>query len=219
MRGIAILAVAGLALVASGTASAQQGVIMGDTITASGTVEKIDKANRQVTLKGADGQLVTVEVSTEAKRFDEVKVGDTVTITYVDAVVVRLKKPDEKSVNTLEDGEGHGRARTPRRIRGRQEDHDGHHRGARPERPLRQLRGAGRIEVHSTHSRSTDRRAGQGGQDQGGRPGGLHLVPRGRHHGEIGAGAPARATTAFVAISTSTFGRSALRRLRAGCPN
>lgn len=102
MRGFAILAVAGLALVASGTASAQQGMIMGDMITASGTVEKIDKANRQVTLKEADGGQVTVEVSTEAKRFDEVKVGDTVTMTYADAVVVRLKKPDEKSVNTLE---------------------------------------------------------------------------------------------------------------------
>ena len=45
---------------------------------------------------------MTVEVSKEAKRFDEVKVGDTVTITYADAVVVRLKKPDEKSVNMLE---------------------------------------------------------------------------------------------------------------------
>ena len=74
---------------------------MGEMITASGTVEKIDTANRQVTLKGADGTL-TVEVSKEAKRFDEIKVGDTVTITYADAVVVRLKKPDEKSVNTLE---------------------------------------------------------------------------------------------------------------------
>jgi len=102
MRGIAILAVAGLALVASGTASAQQQMIMGDMITASGTVEKIDQANRQVTLKAPDGKLVTVEVSKEAKRFDEVKVGDTVTITYADAVVVRLKKPDEQSVNTLE---------------------------------------------------------------------------------------------------------------------
>src|SRR5262245_21599097 len=65
MRGIAIaLAVAGLAVVGSGTASAQQRMIMGDMITASGTVEKIDQANRQVTLKGADG-LVTVEVPKE----------------------------------------------------------------------------------------------------------------------------------------------------------
>ena len=44
MRGIAVLVVAGLALVASGTASAQQRMMVGDMITASGTVEKIDKA-------------------------------------------------------------------------------------------------------------------------------------------------------------------------------
>ena len=41
MRGIAVLAVAGLMLVASGTASAQQRMT-GEVITASGTVEKID---------------------------------------------------------------------------------------------------------------------------------------------------------------------------------
>ena len=101
MRGIAVVAVAGLMLIASGTASAQQRTT-GEVITASGTVEKIDKATRQVTLKGDDGGQVTVEVSKEAKRFDELKVGDKVTITYADAVSVRLKKPDEKSVNTLE---------------------------------------------------------------------------------------------------------------------
>ena len=113
MRGIAVLGVAGLALVASGTASAQQAMIMGDMITATGTVEKIDKANRQVTLKGADGKEVTVDVSKEAKRFDEVKVGDTVTLSYVDAVVVRLKKPDEKSVDTLETEKATGERERP----------------------------------------------------------------------------------------------------------
>ena len=45
---------------------------------------------------------MTVEVSKDAKRFDEVKVGDKVSLTYSDAVAVRLKKPDEPAVNSEE---------------------------------------------------------------------------------------------------------------------
>ena len=118
MRGIAVLAVAGLALVASGTASAQR-VIMGDMISASGTVEKIDKANRQVTLKGADGGQVTVEVSKEAKRFDEAqgrRHGD-------DHLRRRRRRAAQEARREVRqhagNGEGRGRPRTPRRVRGR----------------------------------------------------------------------------------------------------
>ena len=38
------------------------------------------------------------------ERFDAIKVGDNVTVTYYDNVVVRLKAPGEAPVNTLEGG-------------------------------------------------------------------------------------------------------------------
>jgi len=101
-RGFALLVAASLVALVSERGRAQEGVLAGEMITVTGTVEKIDKATRQVTLKGEAGNMVTVEVSKDAKRFDEVKVGDKVSLTYADAVSVRLKKPDEPAVNTEE---------------------------------------------------------------------------------------------------------------------
>jgi hypothetical protein len=101
-RGFALLVVAGLVSLVSERGWAEEKVLAGEMITLSGTVERIDKATRQVTLKGEKGKMVTVEVSKNAKRFDEVKVGDKVSVTYGDAVSVRLKKPDEPPVNSEE---------------------------------------------------------------------------------------------------------------------
>lgn len=105
MRTIAMLVATGLALLVSGQARAEDQtpakVFVGEMVEVSGTVESIDKVSRQVTLKGPEGKMVTVEVSKDAKRFDEVKVGDKVSLRYNDAVVIRLKKPDEPSVDEV----------------------------------------------------------------------------------------------------------------------
>ncbi len=36
----------------------------------------------------------------EVKRFDALKVGDTITATYYENVVLRVKTPDEKDIDT-----------------------------------------------------------------------------------------------------------------------
>ncbi len=59
----------------------------------SGTVEAIDHTSRALTLKNEAGELVTIDVSPEVKRFPEIKVGDKITARYYDNVTVRLKKP------------------------------------------------------------------------------------------------------------------------------
>jgi Cu/Ag efflux protein CusF len=91
-----------LALGVAAGAAAQVKEIPGETITASGTVEAIDHAQRVVTIKTEAGDFVTVDVPKAATRFPEIKVGDKVTARYYDNVVVRLKKPGEAAVNTLE---------------------------------------------------------------------------------------------------------------------
>jgi hypothetical protein len=88
-------------LFASALALAQVKEIPGERVTETGTVEAIDHKGRVLTLKEQTGEMVTVDVSAAVERFDTVKVGDRVTVTYYDNVTVRLKKPGEAAVNTL----------------------------------------------------------------------------------------------------------------------
>lgn len=69
------------------------------TITRSGTVETIDHANRVMTIKTADGKFETIDAPDSAKRFDELKVGDKVSVTYNNTVSARLKPPGEAPVD------------------------------------------------------------------------------------------------------------------------
>ena len=70
------------------------------TVTVAGTVETIDKTRRSVNVKTADGKFVAVDVPASAKRFDELKVGDKVKVTYNNNVFVRLKPPGEAAVDS-----------------------------------------------------------------------------------------------------------------------
>lgn len=72
------------------TPSADEGM---QTITA--TIEAIDKTKRLVTLKGPKGNLATVHADPSMKRFDELKVGDTVTASYYETTVVHVRQPGE----------------------------------------------------------------------------------------------------------------------------
>jgi len=69
------------------------------TVTVAGTVETIDKNRRAVNIKTADGKFVAVDVPAAAKRFDELKVGDKVKVTYNNNVFVRLKPAGEAAVD------------------------------------------------------------------------------------------------------------------------
>lgn len=103
-RTLAVCSWAVLAVALAVDARAQAREIPGETVAVSGTVEAIDHTARLLSLKGEDGEIVTVDVPKSLTRFHEIKVGDTVTARYRDNVVVRLKKPGEAAVNTLEAG-------------------------------------------------------------------------------------------------------------------
>jgi hypothetical protein len=70
-------------------------------VTVRGTVQAIDHTARTVTVQGENGSVVTLDVPTTATRFDQVKVGDIVTMTYYDRVSVRAKPADEPAVNRV----------------------------------------------------------------------------------------------------------------------
>ena len=70
-------------------------------VTVRGAVQAVDHTARTVTVQSEGGKVVTLDVPTTATRFDQVKVGDIVTMTYYDRVSVRPKPADEAAVNRV----------------------------------------------------------------------------------------------------------------------
>jgi hypothetical protein len=64
-------------------------------VTVSATIEAIDRASRLITLKGPKGNIATVYADQSIKRFDELKVGDTVSATYYESLAVNVRKPGD----------------------------------------------------------------------------------------------------------------------------
>jgi hypothetical protein len=91
-----------LMLPLTSTLAAQTKVIPGERVTVTATVEAIDHANRVVTLKGPKGNYVDVDVAPDVKRFDQVKVGDTLTATYYDNIVLTVQQPGQKPKDAAE---------------------------------------------------------------------------------------------------------------------
>jgi Cu/Ag efflux protein CusF len=87
--------------ITAGAASAQVSkTITGETITTTATIESIEKSSRTVTLKNEDGTYDVLNVPTSVKKFDSLKVGDKIKAHYYENVVLRLKAPGEKDVDT-----------------------------------------------------------------------------------------------------------------------
>ena len=95
----AILSAAGLVLALSLPSWAEVKQLT-HSVTLSGTVETIDHDKHVMNIKTTDGQFQTVDVPPSVKRFDELKVGDKVSVTYDNTVTARLKPPGEASVDT-----------------------------------------------------------------------------------------------------------------------
>lgn len=59
------------------------------------TVEDIDYATREVTLKGSDGNILKIKAGDRVKRLEDVKKGDRIVATYTEALAVSVVKPEE----------------------------------------------------------------------------------------------------------------------------
>jgi len=62
------------------------------TVEVSAQVVGIDKATRRLTLKGAKGDVVDLVASGEVKRFDQIKVGDSIVARYLESITLELQK-------------------------------------------------------------------------------------------------------------------------------
>lgn len=99
-RMIGVFVCLAIVLTAAPAIFGQTKTITGEKETITGTVESIEAATREMTVKGPNGNYVTFTVPDDVKRFSEIKVGDTITATYYENIVLRVKQPGEKTVDT-----------------------------------------------------------------------------------------------------------------------
>jgi hypothetical protein len=78
-------------------AFAQKPVTQTEAVELTTKIEAIDHAKRLVTLKDTDGEMETIYCGPEVKRFDELKVGDTVTFRYQESIAYAIRKPGQPS--------------------------------------------------------------------------------------------------------------------------
>jgi hypothetical protein len=74
------------------TTSSPGKVGVAQTVEASATIVAIDKATRDITLKGPKGDEVRITAGPEVRNFDQLKVGDVVKIKYLESLAIELKK-------------------------------------------------------------------------------------------------------------------------------
>ncbi len=63
-----------------------------------GTVTEIKKETREITLKGPDGELVTLTAGDAVERFDEIAVGDVITFEYYTYMKAEFRKPTKEEL-------------------------------------------------------------------------------------------------------------------------
>jgi Cu/Ag efflux protein CusF len=102
MSRLTIATVAAALTVMAASLGAQSKTITGETKTVSATVESIESATRSVTVKKADGTYEVFYVPAAIKKFEALKIGDTVTARYYENVVLTMKAPGEKAVDSSE---------------------------------------------------------------------------------------------------------------------
>ena len=64
------------------------------------TVQAVNPATRELTLKSPQGKVVTIKVDERVQRFDEIKVGDRILATYYTSSAVDLRAPTEEEKAT-----------------------------------------------------------------------------------------------------------------------
>jgi Cu/Ag efflux protein CusF len=90
----AMLAVA-LIATATVTAGAQSVQTTSQVLKATATIKQIDSTSRIVTFVKDDGAEDTLWIGPDVKRFSELKVGDKVTMTYYESLVMGVRKPGD----------------------------------------------------------------------------------------------------------------------------
>ena len=100
MTGTKTVLLAALVWVAIAASPQAQSVAIANVLKMNATITAIDAGNRMLTLRDDKGIEDTFSVSQDVQRFDELKVGQKVSLTYYESVVFQVVKPGEKGSGT-----------------------------------------------------------------------------------------------------------------------
>ena len=92
LGAVATLSMASSLALAQEPAAAPQGEAVMEARSVSATVKSVDQATRQVVLTTEDGQETSFVASEEVRNLPQLKAGDTVTVTYAEALAYEVKK-------------------------------------------------------------------------------------------------------------------------------
>ena len=92
---VGVVLAGGAGLEAGETKAKPETVTRARLVTLTATVEAVDVATRQVTLKGPKGNVVTITVGEQVKNLPQVQVGDKVVVKYYEAIAFRVVPPGE----------------------------------------------------------------------------------------------------------------------------
>ena len=107
----------------SGARTSEPGkVTLTQAVEASATITAIDAPTRTITLKWMKGDVAKIVAGPEVRNFDQLKVGDVVNATYLESLVIELKKGGGMTVGKSERAAAAGAkpGATPEGIVGRQ---------------------------------------------------------------------------------------------------
>ncbi len=86
----------------SATPKQELNVARSNVVSATATVEKIDMNKRLVTIRGTEGDTMTIHAGKEVVNLPQVRVGDKIEVDYVQSLAVRMAKPGEVRNETAE---------------------------------------------------------------------------------------------------------------------
>lgn len=115
-KNVLLLAVAALAAPFAAQAQNQpQAVVMvekapgvgaaSETVQLQGKIKFVDKKRRSVVIVGPNGNEILMNLSDEVRNFDQIKVGDLVTLTMMQAIALELRKVANNGVRERVDSE------------------------------------------------------------------------------------------------------------------
>ena len=102
MKKLLLSAAAAVAFGTQAPLAAQAKTVPGELVTITASVEAIDHGNRTVTLKGPKGNYVTIDAPSGVSGFDEMRIGDKLTATYYESLVLSVHKPGSRPRDTAE---------------------------------------------------------------------------------------------------------------------
>lgn len=77
--------------------------VLGESVQLQGKVKSIDKTERVVVVVGPRGNEVVFNLDADVRNFEQIRVGDLVTLTYAQAVAVELRKVQNTGIREREE--------------------------------------------------------------------------------------------------------------------